>query len=116
VPTFHFSYESYLNTNRPYLRIEELASRVAELTGTEVRESPGCVDVLPGENPAQALSCAQTRWQIGWQPSRGFEQALSELVEFLRLSNRSERVQFICDAADAAAERLEVGAGELSTV
>jgi nucleoside-diphosphate-sugar epimerase len=110
VPTFHFSCETYPNTDRSFLRVEELANMVAELTGTRVQVLPGCVDFKAGENPAQALSCAQTRSQIGWQPLRGFEKPLEDLVEFLRpTTTHSERTKRIRDAVEEAAERLTLG-------
>jgi nucleoside-diphosphate-sugar epimerase len=109
VPTFHFAIERYAetDTDRPFVRIRDLASMIADLTEAQVEESPGCVDFMPHENPVQGLSCARTRQQLGREPALDFKPAVARLVQFLRPeTTHGARVRLIHDAVEAAAEQL----------
>jgi CDP-glucose 4,6-dehydratase len=107
VPTFHFAIEVYSGTDEPFVRIQDLARLVADLTHARVEEDEGCVDYMPNENPVQGLSCARAREQLGWRPFRGFEESLEELVEWYRPeTTHNRRVDLIRRAVGEAAHRL----------
>jgi CDP-glucose 4,6-dehydratase len=105
IPTFHFSVETY-GDGQPFLRIRELADKIATLTGARVIELPGCVDFLPNENPVQGLSCGKARDLLVWRPQIPFDDALADMVRWYRTESEAGRRRLIRAAVEAAADRL----------
>ncbi|XP_020907758.1 uncharacterized protein LOC110245803 [Exaiptasia diaphana] len=79
-PTFHFAIEEYGVAGEPFIRMQELAERVAALLDSKVKESPDCRDYAENENKIQALSCKQTRAALGWQVRRTLDTEIRHLA------------------------------------
>jgi len=90
-PTFHFAIENYEGTQEPYIEAGGVAELAAKLFGADVDLSGA--DYAPNENRIQALNCAATRKNLGWEPKFSLSQGLNRLGQWYESRNDSSELR-----------------------
>ena len=68
-----------LDDEECFIRMEDLASFLSSTLGSEIIGKETAKEYAENENRVQGLNCEKTRNDLGWEPQKNFEKAISDL-------------------------------------